>query len=420
MLRDRAGMRGIIARDASDVNATHYGQAYSLAPGTMRGGPACRVSHSLGWASSRAAAEVLLRTARPAGRDLVNDTYIIYGANGYTGELIAREAVARGHHPVLAARRAEAVAPLASELGLEHRAFGLEGPAALDAGLRGARAVLHCAGPFSRTAAPMVEACLRVRAHYLDITGEVEVFESLAARNEAARAAGVTILPGVGFDVVPSDCLAAHLKRRLPTATRLALAFQPSAGISRGTATTMVENAHRGGLVRRGGRLTRVPPAWKTRTIDFGHGPLRAVTIPWGDVSTAFHSTGIPDIEVYLAAPAAVRIGLRLARSFRGLLARPAVKSFLTRRIRRGPAGPDAGQRARGHTLLWGEAADGQGGRVVSRLRGPEGYAFTVLTALASIEPVLAGQAPAGFQTPSRAFGADFVLGVPGVTREDV
>lgn len=151
--------------------------------------------------------------------------FIIYGANGYTGALIAREAVRRGMRPILAGRRADSIAGLAGELGLQHRAFSLDTRAKLDDAIRGNALVLHCAGPFKHTSRPMADACLRVGTHYLDITGEEQVFEMLAARDAEAKAARVVLFPGVGFDVVPSDCLAAHLKRRLPSATRLALGF---------------------------------------------------------------------------------------------------------------------------------------------------------------------------------------------------
>jgi short subunit dehydrogenase-like uncharacterized protein len=227
------------------------------------------------------------------------------------------------------------------------------------------------------------------------------------------------LLPGVGFDVVPSDCLAAHLKRRLPAAARLALGFQASTGVSRGTAVTLVENAGRGGLVRRGGALVRVPSAWKTRLIDFGAGPRKAITIPWGDVATAWYSTGIPEIEVYFAAPPAVRIVTRLSRYFGWALARPSVQAVLKRRIRAGPPGPTPEERARGKSYLWGEALDSEGNNAVSRLRGPEGYTLTVLASLAVVEQVLAGRSPPGYQTPSTAYGPDFVLRIEGVVRED-
>ncbi len=345
--------------------------------------------------------------------------YLIYGANGYTATLTAREAVARGQRPILAGRNAAAVAALAGELGLDHRLFSLDDPAAVRAGLAGMTAVLHCAGPFAHTARAMADACLDTGVHYLDITGEISVFESLFALDAKAKAAGVMLLPGVGFDVVPSDCLAAHLKRRLPTATRLALGFQTSGRFSRGTATTMVENLHRGGAIRRGGVLTRVPAAWQTQTIDFGRGPVEAMTIPWGDVATAYRSTGIPDIEVYVATSPRQRFLTKTLRPFGWLLGSRLVQRFLKRRIQAGPPGPTDEERRRGWSLLWGEATDDASRRVVSRLRGPEGYTLTMLTALGVLSRVLSGQAPPGFQTPSLAYGPDFVLEIPGVERMD-
>jgi short subunit dehydrogenase-like uncharacterized protein len=345
---------------------------------------------------------------------------LLYGATGYTGELIARLAVSRGDRPILAGRDANGVSGLARALGLEHRVFGLDDPKAVDSGLADAGAVLHCAGPFSKTAVPMADACLRTKVHYLDITGEVEVFVALRARDLMAKAAGITLLPGVGFDVVPSDCLAAHLKRRLPSATRLTLGLLALGRLSRGTSNTMLENLPRGGLVRRAGVLTSVPAGWKTRGIDFGRGLVPAVTIPWGDLATAWASTGIPEIEVYLAAPRALRVGLRFVRWFGGLLGTDAVQGLLRRRVRAGARGPSDVERARGRCIVWGEVQDDAGGRAEARLTTPEGYTLTALTALASVKKVLAGEAPAGYQTPSLAFGPDFVLSIEGCSRLDV
>lgn len=347
--------------------------------------------------------------------------FIVYGANGYTGELVAREAKARGLRPVLAGRNADAIGALARELSFEHRVFALDDPGALDAAIRGAALVLNCAGPFSRTAGPLAAACIAAGAHYLDVTGEIEVFERIAARDEAAREAGVMLLPGVGFDVVPSDCLAAHLKRRLPVASHLTLAFISRGGVSRGTATTAAENIHRGGAIRKDGVLMPVPPAWKTREVDFGDGYVRtAVTIPWGDVATAWRSTRIPNIEVYMAAPASTVRAMRITRYARPMLEVPAVRSVIRRLARRGAAGPDAEARARGWSRLWGEATAPDGGRVVSRLRGPEGYSLTVQAALLCAQRVLDGNARPGYQTPASAYGPDLVLEIPEVTREDV
>ena len=117
--------------------------------------------------------------------------WLIYGANGYTGELIAREAKKRGLNPILAGRNAAKVAALAQELGLEHRAFDLGSPIEIGSHLGGVALVLHCAGPFSATSAPMIAACIQAKAHYLDITCEISVFEhAQTTRNLVERVRG--------------------------------------------------------------------------------------------------------------------------------------------------------------------------------------------------------------------------------------
>ena len=344
---------------------------------------------------------------------------LVYGVTGYTGQLILDQCLARGLRPIVAGR-SEAVRAIAAAHGLEARIVGLDDSAALRQALSGVRTVLHCAGPFSRTSRPMADACIAVGAHYLDITGEISVFEALAARSEEARGAGVMLLPGAGFDVVPSDCLAAHLKRRLPGATRLTLAFQSSGGLSRGTATTMIENIGRGGAVRRGGRIVPVPPAWKSRAVDFGRGPVTVTTIPWGDVATAWYSTGIPDIEVYVRMGTGTRMALKASGILGPLLRLGPVQRFLKQRIRSGAPGPDETARTRGSSRLWGEVADSSGGTARARQTGPEGYALTALTAVAALQRTLAGDAPPGFQTPAKAYGPDFILEIAGTAREDL
>jgi short subunit dehydrogenase-like uncharacterized protein len=347
---------------------------------------------------------------------------LIYGANGYTGQLISRLAASRGERPILAGRSGAGVRALANELGLQHRVFGLDDPARLQAGLQGIDAVLHCAGPFSATAIPMVEACLATRAHYLDITGEIAVFQAIWERDARARAAGITLLPGVGFDVVPTDCLAAHLARRLPGATHLTLAFtsRGAAGISRGTATSAVEGLGRPGLVRRGGALTEVAHGSARREIDFGFATRRAIRISWGDVFTAFHTTGIPNIEVYATLPGAASRWAGALRLAAPLLWSRMGQAILRAGLRRMPPGPTDQQRAASQSVIWGEARDADGHVVRARLVGPDGYTMTSRTALAAACRVLTVSAPTGFQTPAQAFGADWILECEGTSREDL
>jgi saccharopine dehydrogenase (NAD+, L-lysine-forming) len=341
-------------------------------------------------------------------------TWMIYGANGYTGELIAREAISRGHKPVLAGRNAPALHRLAAELAIDPCVFNLQDPNAITRALEGIDTVVHAAGPFVHTSRPMVDACLRTRTHYLDITGEIAVFEAIMARNGEARNTGVALIPGVGFDVVPSDCLAAMLATRMPDATDLELAFIARGGaVSRGTLRTMIEGAHLGGAIRVDGKITKVPTAWDAKDIPFSCGVRHAMTIPWGDVSTAWHSTGIPNIRVYSgASPRAVR-RMRMMRPILPLLKLTPLRRLL-QALAGSKQGPDLAMRETGRMYLWGQVSKPGADPITMTMETPEGYALTALTAVRSVERVLSGIEP-GAWTPSKAFGAEFIREIEGV-----
>jgi short subunit dehydrogenase-like uncharacterized protein len=336
---------------------------------------------------------------------------IVYGANGYTGKLIVDAALREGLRPVVAGRRREAVEPLAAAWGVNSLCFSLDDAASAAHLLAPYGAMILAAGPFSRTSAPALDACLRAKTAYLDITGEVEVFEATFTRDAEAKEAGVAVLPGVGFDVVPSDCLAAALSEALPGAETLTLAFRGFKS-SAGTMKTMIESLPKGGLARAGGKLVRVPAAWKTIQAPLPDDRL-AMTIPWGDLSTAFRSTGIPSIEVYMAVPPSAVASARRMRRFAKLLGLSPVQSFLKARVERNVKGPTAEERERERSYLWGRVTKG-GSVVTGTLETLEGYALTAETAVAIARRVLAGDVPPGVHTPSQAFGARFIESIRG------
>ncbi|WP_189221981.1 saccharopine dehydrogenase family protein [Saccharothrix coeruleofusca] len=338
-------------------------------------------------------------------------TWMVYGANGYTGALVAERAVAAGERPVLAGRSRDKLEPLARELGLEHRAFDLRHAAEH---LRDIDAVAHCAGPFSATSAPMVRACLDTRTHYVDITGEIDVFEAVARRHDDAVAAGVVLLPGAGFDVVPTDCLAALLHRALPSATHLDLAFVVGGGASAGTARTALEGAGSGGRARVDGEIRAVPVGHRKRVAGFRSGPREVVAIPWGDVSTAYRSTGIPNITTFTALPgfAAVAQG-----ALAPLLRLPPVRALGKALLGRVVGGPGASTRAKTRAEVWGEVRDDRGNRVQAALTCPNPYSLTADSVVRAISALTRGpdRVEPGCHTPSSAFGAHYALELDGV-----
>jgi len=348
-------------------------------------------------------------------------TFLIYGSYGYTGQLITDLAVQRGLNPILAGRDEKKVRAQAELVDLEYRAFSLEDTSALYSVLSEVEGVLHCAGPFVHTFRRMAEACLVTRRHYLDISGEIPGFEALAQMDEDAKRAEVMLLPGAGFDVVPTDCLAMHLKKRLLSATQLRLYIRGvRGGFSRGTARSAIENMQRNGMIRRNKELFKVPHAWQVLEIDFGRGPVEVVSIGWGDVSTAYHSTGITNIQTYMAFPSFAIQMLRAMRVIGPLLYTRPVKGLLKQALRLVRRGPTEEQRRNGFNLIIGEAFNDDGGAVSSKLKTPEGYSMTALATVEIMSRVLAGDWKPGFQTPSLVYGPDFILGFEGVERVDL
>lgn len=344
-------------------------------------------------------------------------SWLLYGASGFTGERIARRAVEEGLSPIVAGRSRDAVRRLGEALGVPWRVFDLSSARAVREGLSSVRLVLHCAGPFADTALPMAEAAIATGCHYLDIAGEIAVFEALRARSDAATAASVMLLPGVGFDVVPTDCVARELARRLPGATHLELAFLGADRAAAGSVKTALRQLPHGSVVREAGALRTIPHFSRSRTLEVGGMRRRVFSIPWGDVSTAHHSTGIPNITVYTAFPRAQALALRAALPFARVLARPRVMRAVERLVDRAVPGPSDAALAATRCWIWGEATDARGRSVSMLLRTPDTYTLTQATSLLCVRKVLDGGAVPGFQTPSTAFGPDLVMEVPGVER---
>lgn len=338
-------------------------------------------------------------------------SFLIYGANGYTGTRIVELAAKNGLKPTIAGRTEQKIKPLAQKFGLNYLVFGLEHQAEVTKHLKNFPLVLNCAGPFSRTAQPMVEACLIAKTHYLDITGEIEVFEMVKSYHQKAVQSQVVLLPGVGFDVVPTDCMAKYLHTQLPDATHLELAFTSVGGsISHGTMTTMIESLGNAGAARENGKIVPKPTGQKGKVIDFGNFKKFAMTIPWGDVSTAHHTTGIPNIETYTGVPEAVYYAMKCQALFNPILRLDFIKKQLQSYVDKKITGPTERQSQRGQSLVWGKVTNAAGKSVEAKLTTSEGYKLTAEASLLIVQKVLDAKGIAGYQTPAGMFGYELIL----------
>lgn len=345
---------------------------------------------------------------------------VIYGAYGYTGRLTTLVCKSKNLKIFLSGRSGEKLASLANETGCDFGAVDIQNESELVELLKQAIVVIHCAGPFSATAKQMAAACIKTSTHYLDITGEHEVFEYLHTLDDQAKASGIMIMPGTGFDVVPTDCLAAHLKKKLPDATHLQLAFASvPTSISRGTAKTAFESFGKSSLIRANGVLQTIGSIPRTTTIDFGERKLMAVCISWGDIVTAWHTTGIPNIEVYMSASPGLLRSMKMALRFKWFLRLGPVRNFLAKKLNDRPAGPNEEILRNGKSLIYGKVWNRAGVQIESRLVTSNGYRLTADMAALIAEKVVQGNFQAGFMTPAGCFGADLILELPQSKRKD-
>lgn len=348
--------------------------------------------------------------------------WMIYGATGYTGRLIAEAAAACGHRPLLAGRSAEKLKKLAQRLNLDYVVFRVDPIPDLKA--YGVRLVLNCAGPFVNTAVPIQKACLAAGMHYLDITVETPVFERTLTFDAEARERGIVMMSGVGFDTIPADCLASYVVERVPDATSLEIMLdlrllRGELGFTSGTLKSIMGMLPAGIRVRRDGSPQSYDLGTHGKLFCFPDGPRRVVPVPCGDVCNIYHATGIPNITAYIALPDWAWFGLR----YGGALAQFALRSSALRHGLRLPIerlihGPSEQRRHTVRALVGARAVNKHGHGAGAWLETSEPYRFSVSAALRTVEQVLVRRLQ-GALTPSMAFGADFVLGIDGARRWD-
>lgn len=347
------------------------------------------------------------------------DALMIYGATGYTGTLLARAAAEHELRPILAGRDAAKLRALAEPLGLRHRVFSVDDVRRHTDALRDVHVLLNSAGPFSTTARPLADACLRAGVHYLDVAGELAVFEEVEQLDAAARERGVMLMPGAGFVVVVSDCLAAHVAARLPGADRLRIGTSSSSFLSRGSAKTMIELVGGAASVRRNGVLTSVPVGAVEHAFDYGEGPSRSVAMSMPELATAFRTTGIGNIEAHVEANRVERAAFQLAARSSWLLRNPFSQIALQTAVELMPDGPSEDVRGQTTRAVVVEAEDRAGRTTWARAVTPEAYRFTATAALSIAARVLREDFRPGAETPARVYGADFLLSLEGVRRDD-
>jgi short subunit dehydrogenase-like uncharacterized protein len=323
---------------------------------------------------------------------------MIYGATGYTGRMAAKHAKVAGTPLVLAGRTEESLSRLAAELGIEYRVFGLDDAAVIDKGLADISVLLNCAGPFLRTAKALMQASLRNGIHYLDTAAELDSYHLAEDLDDAAKAAGIMLMPGGGGSVAMLGSLAGHAVATVRDPRKIRIALHVAGGLSRGSAISAMENVTTRTLARIGGKLVNAP-ADGIRKFDFGKGGVDCFPVTLPDLITIWRSTGVPDVETFVHVT-----GDGFPQGDLSLL----------------PDGPSEEDRLANRYHAAVEVTDAEGQVTRSRLDTVNGYTFTAMAAAEAGRRVLAGDVRPGFQTPAVLFGSGFAQTIADTTIIDI
>ncbi len=350
---------------------------------------------------------------------MTKSNWLIYGANGYTGQIVIEEALRKGHKPILAGRSEQKIRPIAERTGLKYVVADPADTNSLKKALSGVELIFNAAGPFIHTSTPIIKACLDYRIHYTDITGEIPVFQNIFSYDSQAKQKGIVLMSGIGFDIIPTDCLARYVTEHVPGAVELELAFAGLEHISPGTMKTMVEMIPGGGLVRRNGKLMSYPLGKGAKKVIFPDGEHTVIPILWGDLETAYHSTGVQNITTSMAYPdfmiPFLPVGIPVLQK---LFTSKMIQRIAQKLIGMTVKGPGKDAREKDRSYVWARAVDARGNEKQAWLDIPETYLFTAIASVLTIEKILELR-PKGALTPAMAFGSGFVLEIKGTKRYD-
>ena len=323
--------------------------------------------------------------------------FMIYGASGYTGRLASEHAKNLRLDCILAGRTEMEVMATASLLKLPYRVFDLTDFSTIDSALQGVKVLLNCAGPFFRTAEPLMGACIRNGVDYLDIAAELDSFILLEKYDKKAREAGVMLLPGCGSSVAMLGCLAAHATAKVTNPVSIDIALRVSGTFSRGSATSAAENIV--GCLQRSNDVLVQQDVENMLTFDFhdGNGEADCFPMTLPDLVTVSRSTGIRNIRTYVYVSDD---------------ALPTVDSPNTSN------GPSVDHREQNPYHAAAVVTDVDGITQRSVLHTVNGYTFTSTASVEAAKRVLEGIRRPGFQTPVEVFGESFVTEIAGTVME--
>ena len=340
---------------------------------------------------------------------MIQNDWLIYGANGYTGRILVEQAAKQGHKPVIAGRSPEKIKPLAEQYDLPYSILDLHDINALSEKVADFKLISNFAGPFPLTARPIAEACLENGINYIDVSGDLNTIQYIFDLNEKARAKSIVMIPAAGFITYATECLAHYIAEQIDETKFIELGVYIIGGTSRGTAISTVDSIKDGCLIRKDHQLIPVKFGKDTKKIPFPDGRKPAWAVPLAELLTVHKALTIPDIKVFNVMPHFLHLLRLIAPLIQKTMKIEVFKRIAKKIAAKQPEGPTREQNLNTKSYLWARAGDKIGNEKQAWLETPEAYYFTALLNIRFAEVIL-GSDLKGSITPSEAFGKDLIF----------
>lgn len=316
---------------------------------------------------------------------------LVYGAYGYTGSMVAEHLVAMNQNIVISGRNPTKLETLRKNLNVSSIALSLESSEHLDTVLSRFDIVINCAGPFHRTAEPLMTAAIRTKTHYLDISAELDSYKIAEELCQEAMNSNVLLMPGCGGSVAMIGCLTAFAKTTLPEPISVKAALHVSGAMSKGSAVSASENLSPTLYIRKAGKLIEGGNT-SSRQFDFGFSVLDCFSVTLPDVMTLWRDTKASDISTYVHVSG---------------------NAFPAGDLNSLNEGPTQQERDSNRYHASVKLADTHGTKVTAVLETINGYSFTPLAAALAAKNVAEGKFEPGFRTTAELWGHEFILQIP-------
>lgn len=337
-----------------------------------------------------------------------NNNWIIYGATGYTANLIIKKAIQMGLPPVLAGRDRSKISSVAKKYGLKYKVFEINDINVIQANIENSNLILNASSNYKLTAQPFINACLASGCHYLDLCGEISVLKKIFEYNELAKYGNITIIPNSGYHSIVTDCFAGYVANLIENPIELNYYLLDASIPSLGTLKSSLDAFLGGGFVLKYNNFENIKMGSIKTRVEHKNKALTLYASPMAELYLSHISTSIPNINVYLKIPLLYSLLLDYFGDYILKLLQSEKRTAILNLIDKFVKGPSEAINKKLKSMIGVNVKNLKGDSLTMWLEAPEAYDFTATLSVEAVKLALSGL-PSGVLTPIQAYGCNFL-----------